>query len=127
PANPNAFKNLYIPVYWDGLYGFIGSGHGATNLGIYTNLNGFLQDVVTDTTFIPSGSGQFNTFASLKPHFNNTNLLSINENNLVLLGTGQFWQSGVYQYRDQKLSMVANQKTPMPKAHGNFQYFGYPA
>jgi len=126
-SNPNGFKQLYIPAYFDGLYAFIGSGHGSTNLGVYANLNGFLQDIATDQTHIPNGSGQFQTFESSSDNLAARQLLSINDNALVFLGTGSFLQSGIYQYQNKNLSMIANQKTSMPGANGDFQYFAFPS
>ncbi|PIQ43943.1 MAG: hypothetical protein COV52_04735 [Gammaproteobacteria bacterium CG11_big_fil_rev_8_21_14_0_20_46_22] len=117
----NAFQHFQPPVYREGYYAFIGSDHGATSLGIFSNINGNMQDIATDQTHLPGGAGQFVNFGGLDNQ--GRQLLSINKHSLAFEGNGRFGQTGLYLYSQGQLALIANEKTPVPNSAGTFNAF----
>lgn len=123
----NAFSGLTPPAYNNGVYAFIGQGHGATELGIFANPNGYLQDIVTNKTIIPNSSASFSSFGGTTSNDQLHRLISINsKGDIVFFGEGSFTLQGLYEYKNRKMLLIANDKTPIPGANGDFSSYAYP-
>ncbi len=83
--------------------------------GIYLCKGSVLSKVADQNTPIPSGSGNFTSFA---------NDLGISGENVVFFGSGA--AGGMYLYNGTTLSKVVDQNTPIPSGSGNFTGFYVP-
>lgn len=120
----NAFHSFLPPVYDQGNYAFVGFQHGATQLAIYTNINGYLQDIVTNNTPLPGGAGPFVDFGG--QNNSGSHVLSLSPTALTFEGNGRFQQTGLYIYKQKQLHLIANQNTPIPATSGTFSSFQDP-
>lgn len=97
PNGRGKFIMLGAPSFQSGKVAFRGVGSNEQN-GIYSNINGDLQEIASTNTKVPQGSGSFT--GTYNP--------TIDNDNIVFEGKGIDKQEGIYIYYQGKLQKIIN-------------------
>jgi len=104
-------------------------GMGALgSFGIFTNAAGYLSNLISSTTTVPQGIGNFSSFDNFADFTQSP--LSYNQyilgNTVAFTGTDNSWQTGIYSYTNGNIKMIANEQTAIPNSINTFTTFAYP-
>jgi hypothetical protein len=115
-GNFTDFADFYSPVISGNNIAFIADGNGDGGVyffGVYLFNGNNLTKVADNTTPVPEGSGNFNSFSSL----------AISGDNIAFQGGGDAGQHGIYLFDGSTLRKVADTNTPVPGGSENFFSF----
>ena len=100
----------------NGSVAFVGEGTGLVDFGIYTNLGGSLINVASAADKVPTKNDTFIGFSNP----------AIGTDNVAFSGLGFGLSGGVFKGSGADLSVVADNRTPIPNGGGpNFQAFRF--